>query len=108
MEQYNSKNEDDLKNILIFLEEIVTVIDKIGSGFDKSSKTAVALLLFFNQCNVLDKLSTIRKYLSKELEAKMTSDEYDKWIEIDLPLWKPPYDKTKEEILRMLNSVRPK
>ena len=108
MEQYNSKNEDELKDILIFLEEIVTVIDKIGSGFDKSSKTAAALLLFFNQCNVLDKLSTIRKYLSKELEAKMTSDEYDKWIEIDLPLWKPPYDKTEEEILGMLNSVRPK
>ncbi|EAW0501497.1 hypothetical protein RAX24_004007, partial [Salmonella enterica subsp. enterica serovar Muenchen] len=57
MREYNSENTDNLKDVLISLEEIVTVIDKIGSGFDKSGKMALALLLFFNQCSVLDKLS---------------------------------------------------
>ncbi|CNC63194.1 Uncharacterised protein [Yersinia similis] len=108
MREDKSENTDNLKEILISLEEIVTVIDKIGSGFDKSSKTASALLLFFNQCNVLDKLSRTRKYLYQELEARLSPEEYDEWIENDFPLWLPPYDKTEEEILKMLNTVTPK
>lgn len=108
MRENNSEGINDLKEILISLEEIVTVIDKIGSGFDKSSKTASALLLFFNQCSVLDKLSRTRKYLYRELETKLSPEEYDEWIEKDFPTWKPPYEKTEEEILEMLNSTTPK
>ncbi|EBB3858470.1 hypothetical protein A0P74_22835, partial [Salmonella enterica] len=70
-----------------------------------SGKMALALLLFFNQCSVLDKLSRTRKYLYQELEARLTPEEYDEWIEKNFPLWKPPYDKTEEEMLEMLNSA---
>ena len=108
MRENNSEGINDLKEILISLEEIVTVIDKIGSGFDKSSKTASALLLFFNQCNVLEKLSRTRKYLYQELETRLSPEEYDEWIEKDFPTWKPPYEKTEEEILEILNSTTPK
>ncbi|POW33849.1 hypothetical protein C3396_21495 [Serratia sp. SSNIH5] len=108
MRENNSGSTNDLKEILISLEEIVTVIDKIGSGFDKSGKTASALLLFFNQCNVLDKLSRTRKYLYQELENRLSPEEYDEWIEKDFPTWKPPYEKTEGEILGMLNSMRQK
>jgi len=104
MRKSDQKDTDDLKEILISLEEIVTVIDKIGSGFDKSSKTASALLLFFNQCNVLEKLSKTREYLYRELEAQLSPEKYDEWIENDFPAWRPPYEKTEKEILEMLNS----
>ncbi|EHL3516619.1 hypothetical protein KDM68_004547, partial [Salmonella enterica subsp. enterica serovar Cerro] len=46
-----------------------------------------------------------RKYLYQELEARLTPEEYDEWIEKNFPLWKPPYDKTEEEMLEMLNSA---
>ncbi|PWD68158.1 hypothetical protein DF211_00820 [Pectobacterium parmentieri] len=105
MKKYNSGNTDNLKEILIYLDEVVTVIDKIGSGFDKSSKTASALLLFFNQCNVLSKLSQTRKYLYQELESRISPEEYDEWIENDFPLWQPPYEKTEEEMLEMISTV---
>jgi len=106
MRENNSKKTDNLKEILISLEEIVTVIDKIGTGFDKSSKTASALLLFFNQRNVLDKLSRTRKYLHQELETRLSPKEYDEWIENDISLWQPPYEKTEIEILEMLKNAK--
>jgi hypothetical protein len=99
--KYSDKTET-IKDILTSLEEIVVVIDKIGSGFDESKKTASALLLFFNQCNVLDKLSKTRKFLHQELESNLSPEEYDEWIEKDFNIWQPPYDKSEEEILRML------
>ncbi|GBU10366.1 hypothetical protein AwWohl_15040 [Gammaproteobacteria bacterium] len=105
MREDKLKKTDNLKEVLMYLEEIVVVIDKIGSGFDKSNITASALLLFFNQCNVLDKLSKTRKYLYKELENRVSPEEYDEWIESDFPLWNPPYEKTEEEILKMLNNL---
>ncbi len=108
MKEYDSENTDNLKEILISLEEIVTVIDKIGSGFDKSSRTAPALLLFFNQCNVLNKLSKTRKYLYQELENRISPEEYDEWVENDFPLWQSPYEKTEKEILEMINTVTSK
>src|SRR5699024_4341639 len=97
-----TQNIDELKEILTSMEEIVIVIDKIGSGFIEENRTASALLLFFNQCNVLDKLSKTRKYLYQELESKISPEEFDEWIENDSPLWKPPYNKSEEEILEML------
>lgn len=98
----NTQNIDELKEILTSMEEIVVVTDKIGSGFIEENRAASALLLFFNQCNVLDKLSKTRKYLYQELESKISPEEFDEWIENDSPLWKPPYDKSEEEILEML------
>ncbi|CAE1150451.1 hypothetical protein [Serratia sp. Tan611] len=100
----NIQNIDELKEILTSMEEIVVVIDKIGSGFVDENRTASALLLFFNQCNVLDKLSKTRKYLYHELESKISSEEFDEWIENGSPLWRPPYDKSEEEILEMLKN----
>ncbi|MFU0889378.1 hypothetical protein ACM26S_25750 [Kluyvera sichuanensis] len=98
----NTQNINELKEILTAMEEIVIVIDKIGSGFIEENRTASALLLFFNQCNVLDKLSKTRKYLYHELESKISPEEFDEWIENDSTLWKPPYDKSEEEMLEML------
>lgn len=100
----NTQNIDELKEILTSMEEIVVVIDKIGSGFIEENRTASALLLFFNQCNVLEKLSKTRKYLYRELESKISAEEFDEWIENDSPLWKPPYDKSEGEILEMLKN----
>lgn len=97
---------EELKEILSFMEEIVVTIDKIGTGFDKSSRTASALLLFFNQCNVLDKLSRTRKYLYQELERELSAEEFDEWIEKDSVLWVPPYEKTEDEILKLLNNQK--
>lgn len=98
----NTQNINELKEILTAMEEVVIVIDKIGSGFIEENRTASALLLFFNQCNVLDKLSKTRKYLYHELESKISPEEFDEWIENDSTLWKPPYEKSEEEMLEML------
>jgi hypothetical protein len=94
---------EELKEILSFMEEIVVTIDKIGSGFDESNRAASALLLFFNQCSILDKLSRTRKYLYEELEGRLSAEEFDEWIEKDSVLWSPPYEKTEEEILKLIN-----
>ncbi|AUP76203.1 hypothetical protein CWS02_01540 [Enterobacter sp. EA-1] len=94
---------EELKEVTAFLEEIVSVSDKIGSGFGHSNVTAAALLLFFNQCNVLDKLSKVRKFLYHELEERMSPDEFDEYLEVETAVWRPPYGKTEEEILEMLN-----
>jgi hypothetical protein len=102
MSRKNEMHTENLKEILEYLEEIVTVIDKIGSGFNKSDRTASALLLYFNQRNILDKLSKTRKYLYQELRSRITEEEYDELIEKDSTTWHPPYDKTAEEILKML------
>ncbi|PAN91778.1 hypothetical protein CIW64_07045 [Enterobacter cloacae] len=102
----DTQNIDELKEILTSMEEIVIVIDKIGSGFIEANRIASALLLFFNQCNVLEKLSKTRKYLYRELESKISAEEFDEWIENDSSLWKPPYDKSEGEILEMLKNSK--
>lgn len=102
MTNKKSQSSEELKEILSFMEEIVVTIDKIGTGFNESGRTASALLLFFNQCNVLGKLSKTRRYLYEELESKISSEEFDEWIEKDSKLWSIPYEKTEDEILKML------
>ena len=59
----------DLKMVLNSLEEIVPVIDKIGSGFSTPESTALALLIFFREERILDKLSFVRKVLINKLSA---------------------------------------
>ena len=39
------QNIENIKKVLEYLEQIVPVIDKIGSGFSDTEKTALALLL---------------------------------------------------------------
>jgi len=43
------------------LDSIIPIIDKIGSGFEDSERTALALLLYFREEKVLDKLAKNQK-----------------------------------------------
>lgn len=94
----------ELMTILSVLEEIVPVVDKIGSGFKSQEATAFALLFFFREKHVLDKLSFIRKSRSHSLSTVLSEGEYYSWVEEDIELWVPPYNKSPREILAKLNS----
>ncbi|MDR3272442.1 MAG: hypothetical protein LBT29_03020 [Flavobacteriaceae bacterium] len=93
----------DLKKCILTLEEIVPTIDKIGSGFDDTENTALALLLYFKDRKVLDKLANVRKIISLELQSVLTKNEFDEFIEQDINYWKPPYGENKSELLKILN-----
>jgi hypothetical protein len=98
------KKKSDIENtkeLFIYLEQIVPVIDKIGSGFSDRETTALALLLFFKEEKVLDKLSYVRKILSLKLSSTLSEEEYDQFIEQDIRYWEVPY--CKDEILNRLN-----
>lgn len=95
----------ELKSILTHLEEVVITIDKIGSGFEDKETTALALLLFFREKDVLDKLAETRKILHHSLSEELGVDAYDKWIENDTTYWKPPYEKNKNEIIKLLANL---
>ena len=92
---------ENIKELIIHLEQIVPVIDKIGSGFSDRDTMALALLLFFKEERVLDKLSFARKILSLKLSSILSEEEYDQFIEQDISYWELPY--CKEEILNRLN-----
>ncbi len=89
-----------IKEIFIYLEQIVPTIDKIGSGFSDRETTALALLLFFKEDKILDKLSYLRKIVNLKLSSILSEDEYEKFLEQDINYWKVPY--SKEEILDKL------
>lgn len=95
-----------LKEIAKRLDFIVSSINRIESGFDESDTEAMALLLFFRERRALDMLANIRKVLHLSLEELMGKSEYDEWLEQELELWKPPYEKTKEELLSMLEALK--
>ncbi|UVH52603.1 hypothetical protein P0D91_33370 [Pseudomonas sp. CBSPBW29] len=95
----------ELKNILTHLNKVVVTIDKIGSGFEDKETTALALLLFFREEAILDKLAAARKTLNHSLLEKLGTDRYDKWIENEIVYWKPPYEKDKNEIAKLLDSL---
>ncbi|WP_434779532.1 hypothetical protein [Neisseria sp. Ec49-e6-T10] len=105
MKNDNKLNINDVKTSTLYLEEIVTVVDKIASGFLDRETMSMALLLFFKEKKVLDKLSFTRKVLYKELQKNISPSEYDDWLEEDCQLWKPPYDKSKNEIMLMLDHI---
>nr|WP_314492968.1 hypothetical protein [uncultured Pseudomonas sp.] len=94
-----------LKQRLDEMEEIVTVIDKIGSGYDRSEDAAAALLLFFKQREVLQKLAKTRRYLSEQFEDTLSADELDEFLEQEVPAWQPPYEKNAEALLAMLGTA---
>jgi hypothetical protein len=92
-----------LKKCFLTLEEIVPTIDKIASGFDDTEDTALALLLYFKDQKVLDKLANMRQIISLELQSVLSKNEFDEFIEKDIHYWKPPYGKNKSELLKTLN-----
>ncbi|AUX95366.1 hypothetical protein [Mixta gaviniae] len=104
MKENVSQKVEELKKVLVSIEEMVIVIDKIGTGFDETERAAFALLLFFKQRDVLGGLAKVRKYLYKELEDNISPEEFDNWIENDIALWRPPYDKKGEEILSLIEN----
>jgi hypothetical protein len=91
---------ESIREIFIYLEQIVPIIDKIGSGFSDRETTALALLLFFKEEKILDKLSYIRKIASLKLSSILSEDEYERFLEQDIDYWKVPYNK--DEILNRL------
>jgi hypothetical protein len=95
----------ELKKAFMLIEEIVPTIDKIGSGFSDSNTASLALLLFFKENSVLDKLANIRKIINNELSLILSPEEYDELIETDTSLWIPPYNKSKDEITNMIEKI---
>ena len=98
------KKKSDIENtkeLFIYLEQIVPIIDKIGSGFSDRETTALALLLFFKEEKVLDKLSYVRRILSLKLSSILSEEEYDQFTEQGISYWELPY--CKDEILNRLN-----
>jgi hypothetical protein len=92
---------ENVKEIFIYLEQIVPTIDKIGSGFLDRETTALALLLFFKEKKILDKLSYIRKIINLKLSSILPKEEYENFIENEIDYWEVPYNK--QEILNRLN-----
>ncbi|HEK3221736.1 hypothetical protein KUA04_15540 [Proteus mirabilis] len=105
MIEQSQRRVNDLKKAFMLIEEIVPSIDKIGSGFSDSDTVGLVLLLFFKENLVLDKLANIRKIINNELSVKLRPEEYDELIEKDIPLWVPPYNKSKGEIINMIERV---
>lgn len=99
------ENKNELMQISNDLDEIVCVIDKIGSGFELTEDMALALVLFFKERKVLDKLSHIRKIITNELSEKMSSSEYDEWIEREIFYWKPPYGMAQDELIKKIKEL---
>jgi hypothetical protein len=97
---------EELKEILNYLEEVVCVIDKIGSGFSETEETALALLFYFKKEKIIDKLSFVRKILTNELSKTLNEIEFKEWIEKDMNLWKPPYNKTAKELIEMIKKIK--
>lgn len=93
---------EKIQKICHKLDEIVVVMDKIGSGFDDKERLALTLLLFFKQKNILNSLAEIRTFIHEELEGFMEVELYDDFIEAEREMWKPSYDASKEELLKML------
>lgn len=95
-------SKEELMQISNNLDEIVCVIDKISSGFDKTEDMSLALTLFFKERKVLDKLSYIRKVIANNLSAVMSNSEYDNWIERETDFWKPPYGADQDELIQQI------
>jgi hypothetical protein len=98
----DNKTIENLKTCFTELESIIPVIDKIGSGFEEPENTALALLLYFKEEKVLDKLAKVRKIISLDLRESLGVEKFDEFIEQEVDLWKPPYNSSREELLSRL------
>ncbi|QYN50968.1 hypothetical protein [Apibacter sp. ESL0404] len=96
------KKIGEIKECSNILECTVPIINKIASGFDDKERCALALLLFFKENKILDKLSKTRKILNSILEKELSEEEFDEFIEQEVESWKPPYGASKEDLLKML------
>ena len=99
----NMSKTKDLKKCWRELDSIVPTIDKIGSGFEDTEKAALALFLYFKEEGVLDRLAYIRSIISIELEHILGTEEFNNFIEHEAKSWKPPYNKSRDELLAMIS-----
>ena len=100
---------ENYKNIFLLLEQIVPILDKIGSRTQDKEKVALLLLLFFKEKNVLDILSNIRKTAFSYLEENMSEDELDNLLEKAdenfLKFWQIPKETNKELLIEKIISL---
>ena len=99
----NMSKTKDLKKCWRELDSIVPTIDKIGSGFEDTEKAALALFLYFKEEKVLDSLAYIRSIISIELEHILGDEKFNNFAECEAKSWKPPYNKSRDELLAMLS-----
>ena len=108
---YKIKNTglENYKNIFLLLEQIVPILDKIGSSTQDKEKVALLLLLFFKEKNVLDILSNIRKTAFSYLEENLSEDELDNLLqkadENFLEFWQIPKETNKELLIEKIISL---
>ncbi|TWP31710.1 hypothetical protein ETU08_00460 [Apibacter muscae] len=95
-------NEKECTEISTKLSFVIGSIDRVGSGFYGDEETALALLLCFKENKMLDILSNIRRIFDISLEKHLSEDEFEKFMEKEIEVWKPPYNATKEELLKLL------
>jgi hypothetical protein len=96
---------ENLKKCFTELDCIIPIIDKIGSGFEEPERTALALLLYFKEEKVLDKLAKIKRTISLDLQKLLGDEQFDEFIEQEVEMWKPPYNASREELLNILNEI---
>ena len=100
---------ENYKNIFLLLEQIVPILDKIGSRTQDKEKVALLLLLFFKEKNVLDILSNIRKTAFSYLEENLSEDELDNLLEKAdenfLKFWQIPKETNKELLIEKIISL---
>ncbi|MCI4188587.1 hypothetical protein MRO89_22025 [Dickeya dianthicola] len=101
MKKINNLSNEQLKETFSSIEEVIVVFDKITSGFDDHEKMALALLLFFSESDILERLMKIRRLVNSKLIEELSKSEYDEWSEKEVNHWPPPYEKTKKELLEM-------
>ena len=110
MSKIKGKNFEILKILFLELNRMVTSVDRVGSGFydaedgDNSVKsTALALLLYFDEEKVLDKLAHLRNLISSIIEQELTEEEFDNLCDSNKYRWKPPYGATQKELVDKIN-----
>ena len=92
----------EAEDILNGLSQMIASIDRVGSGFEGIEETALALLLYFKMEKGLDKLAYMRKIIMLAMESQLSEEKFDEIIEKDIVYWKPPYEASKDELLKML------
>lgn len=101
MSKVDGLSRDELKDVYSSIEELIVVTGKVMSGFDNHKSMGLAMLLFFSESDILDRLLKARRVINTGLEAELTEDEYNEWAENDKDCWNPSYNKSEGELLMM-------